>query len=206
MKLIMNIANNTFSGLNVLPEGSDYGTIELIVQINQGNVQQEHTLTVDVLRNRTSVQSSNHLTPLPITPVNSVVVDSPVNVVTVSETNSMVAEMPSIASVLSSGEFYLGIPSVEGSFSCDKCSEEQTAECLYLFQIKRGVPDKAFFSINVTDAALLIEQNEQTILPACDVYPTKEVSPTIIYTVQNGMAVKQGNIWKVTMKAKIEYK
>lgn len=203
MKLTLNVADCSFDGINIQSERGDYNTIELMIRVANGDSIQEHTVVVDVLHNRTSVQSSTKNVPRE----QESVPEKRIKEVFSETSSDLVSQKPQEKQEeVDNSCFFLSPPLAEGSFSFAKVTPVQTDECVYMFQVSPTDPYRAFFGLDVADGIRLIEQESASILPACEVYSTGTNELKAISTAQMGIAIKQGEQWIVMAKAKVEYK
>ena len=99
---------------------------------------------------------------------------------------------------------YLAAPHPDGSFA-KYSTEEQVGKSIYQLTTEDGI-NGSFIMLDSREAiGTAMISVSQFIKPVCKVMGPSHSNPSHILTLEEGMATKVGNVWKVTRKAVIRF-
>ena len=103
---------------------------------------------------------------------------------------------------VSADTFYLPAPTVDGQFM-EYSHSEQVGKSIYQLRTEDGINGQ-FIMLTTPDAiATAMISISQFVKPACRIEGKTHQLPRQIETLEEGMAQKDGNVWRVVRKAKV---
>jgi hypothetical protein len=100
--------------------------------------------------------------------------------------------------------WYLPAPSPEGVFT-DGAQSEQVGKSIYQLQTEDGINGQ-FVMLDTPDAiATAMISVSQFVKPVCKIEGNTHRLPKQIKTIEEGVAQKDGNVWRVVRKAKVAF-
>lgn len=100
--------------------------------------------------------------------------------------------------------WYLAAPSPDGVFT-DGSQSEQVGKSIYQLQTRDGINGQ-FVMLDTPDAiATAMISVSQFVKPVCKIEGNTHRLPRQIKTIEEGIAQKDGNVWRVVRKAKVAF-
>lgn len=116
--------------------------------------------------------------------------------------------LPPPVKTLISTLFYMPIPASNGTFQGSLAEDEfKRAESVYQFEITNDEGTMATFAVHEDIATMIraLDDPDRYLKPACRSNSIPHISATKIITNENGLAIKNGDNWRVQRKAMIRY-
>ncbi len=117
-------------------------------------------------------------------------------------------QLPPPVKTLISTTFFMPLPSTNGTFQGSLAENEfRRAESVYRFEITNDEGTMAVFTVHDDIATMIraLDDPDRYLKPACRSNSIPHISATKILTDKKGLAIKDGNDWKVQRKAIIRY-